>query len=124
MLFHTAPPRGGESKFASACWVFWSRRRPVLKRHAESKMSWLPYLQLEARAGVGGVAHAGLDVLRRRFDHRDAQRRSVGEQRMGVDVGLHAGEVAAFQQAPLVSDHEVAVAPGGIGLRASATESG
>jgi hypothetical protein len=28
--------------------------------------------QLEARPGVGGVAHAGFDVLRRGFDHRHA----------------------------------------------------
>ena len=108
-LFQRASGCGGESKSSCTCCVFSSSAQAGLEAPGRVEDVLVAVAQLEPRPGVGGVAHAGLDVLRRGLDHRDAQRRGVGEQRMGVDVGLHAGEIAAFQQAALVGDDQVAV---------------
>src|SRR5690606_29445045 len=60
--------------------------------------------QLELRPGVGTVADARFDMLRGRLDDRDAHRRGGRAARVGLELRLHAGEIAGFQQAPLIEE--------------------
>src|SRR5205085_12612026 len=48
----------------------------------------------EARADVGVVADARFEVMLGRIDHRDPEWRAVRELRRGVDLRLHAREIA------------------------------
>src|SRR5438067_7624350 len=64
---------------------------------------------LEARADVGVVADAPLDVVLGRLDHRDAKRCRLRHRRLLIDLGLYAREVAGFEQPTLIKHHLVPV---------------